>query len=281
MDHFPKILDHKDFRLRPLEEGDLPEITRQLGDCRIAPWLAAAAQPFGRAEAEALLAHSRHPGEHLRVMVREGSLAGCLCLGAALWYWLEPSYWGRGLMHRALKTTITARFSGPAPPLVATCHVDNTTSRALLARLGFAPSPTPRRMFFQSSQRAEPCQDYLMAPEQWHLLHPPRIVLGRSTLRPAVQRDAATLARMLPCAETGPWPGAEALPAFIENHRFRGQARGLFVLEDSNRRSIGMALLLRNGPVLRFLSEEDDTRHRGSVETALARGLFPAVQSQT
>lgn len=279
MSDFPDVLQQDDLRLRPLTEQDLPEVAAQIGDSRVAPWLATVAQPFDAAAANALLAHSRHPGEDLRLIERDGAVAGGICMGHALWYWLAPTYWGQGLMQRALLLAVAARFARPAPPLIATCHEDNSASRAVLSRLGFAPSPIGRKMFFHSTQRAEPCRDHLMAPEQWHLLHPPSVTAGSATLRPARQQDAATLARMLPRASAGaaPWPEAEALPDFIEAHRFRGSPQGIFVIEDDNRRSVGVALIHEDGGHVCFLSEEDEARHRAIVETALGAGLFSAA----
>lgn len=277
MNEIPELLEDDGLRLRPLIKADLPEIARHMNDDRVCGWLAAVSQPFNATE---LLRHSLHPNETLRVIELAGDVVGGLCIGASLWYWLTPDHWGRGLMRRALTLAIASHFArSAAPPLVATCHSDNTASRALLTRLGFALCPIGRRMFFHGTQRAEPCEDYLMAPEQWHLLHPPRLSLDRLggiTLRPAQQKDAPTLSHMLPHAGREPWPEAEALPAFIEAHRFRGPARGLFVIEDNTRRNIGMVLFDQDGPHLRFLSREDETRHRATVDSALIGGVFPA-----
>lgn len=268
MDEFPALLKDRELSLRRLAERDLPVLAGQLNDPGVARWLAAVTQPFDPAE---LMRHAQHPGEHLRVIEQSGRVIGGLCIGAALWYWLTPDCWGQGLMQRALRCTIAARFARPAPPILATCHEDNAASRALLARLGFAPCPTDRRMFFHGTQSSEPCRDYLMAPEQWHLLHPPSLPAGCATLRPAGQKDAPTLAHMLPRAGEEPWPEADSLPEFIETHRFRGGAQGLFVIVDDCRRTCGMALI---GPelALRFLTEQDAARHGAAVSAALARG---------
>ncbi len=279
MDRFPEILEEGDLRLRPLAIADMPEISRQLNDARVARWLAAVQQPFGSEAADELLAHGLNPGENLRLIERGGSVAGGLCIGRSLWYWVTPDCWGRGLMRRTLELAIAARFAHPAPPLAATCHEENVASRALLVGLGFAPCSAKRRMFFQSTQKAEPCRDYMMAPEQWHLLHPPVFKVGTATLRPAQQKDAPALALMLPRVGGNLWPEAVTLPDYIEIHRFRGPARGLFVIVDDNRRSIGMALVENNRGEVCFLSEDDSTRHRTQMEAVLAAGLFSTVRS--
>ncbi|MBY6122377.1 GNAT family N-acetyltransferase [Mameliella alba] len=270
---FPARLVAEEFCLRPMSEGDLPEAVRQLSDERVAPWLAAVAQPFGPTEAQALLEHSQHPGEHLRIIEIQGAAAGCICLGAGLWYWLDPAFQGRGVMSAALHLALAEWFSRPAPPLLAACRTDNAASLSLLARLGFARCPGSRRMFFQTSGRSHPCHDFLMAPEQWHLLNPPRYDLDGLSLRPARQKDVPMLALMLPGA-TPPWPTAEALPGFVERHRFRGAASGLFVIEDKLDRSIGMALMVAGDPpALAFLSSDEANAHADLVEQALAKGL--------
>lgn len=264
------------FTLRTLEKGDMPAVIRQLNDPRIAPWLAAIPQPFDQPAVDALLAHAQHPGEDLRILEQDGAVAGCLCIGASVWYWLNPAYWGRGLMRQALQTAIAAHFSTPASPLTATCHEDNAASRGLLARLGFSQVATAHNMFFHSRASKQPCRDFLMTPEQWHLLHPPLLTLGSVTLRPAKQKDAPVLARMLPHAGSSLWPTVETLQTFIETHRFRGPPKGLFVIIDSNRRSIGMALLTDTTPTLRFLADEENARHRDQVNAALAQWVGSA-----
>lgn len=268
------ILQQDDLLLRPLTQADLPTIARDLGDARVARWLAAVRQPFDAAAADEILAHSRDPGEMMRVIEQDGAVVGGLCIGAALWYWLTPDCWGQGLMQRALRMAIGARFCLPAPPVVATCHDDNTASQQLLTRLGFAPCPDGRRMFFHATQRAAPCRDYLLTPEQWHLLNPRIMTVGHTTLRPALQKDAPALVHILPCPGAEPWPDHEMLNAFIETHRFRGPARGLFVVQDENRRSIGAALVQSNRTSLRFLSDEDKARHCTNVNKALEDGRF-------
>lgn len=270
---FPQYLQTGAVRLRPLLERDLSEIARQLSDERIAPWLAAVPQPFGPADAAALRDHAQQPREHVRILEVDGAQAGCLCVGAGLWYWLAPAFHGRGVMGKALTAALRAWFAATAPPLVATCRQDNAASRALLTGLGFARSPRPRRMFFHGSGRAETCFDYVIAPEQWHLLHPPKHRLGKLVLRPARQKDAPTLARMLP-RSAAPWPTAEALPAFIERHRVRIRTIGLFIVEDDTTRSVAMALLPADAPpAFRFLSDEDAHRYADALAQALAAGL--------
>lgn len=278
MGRFPDIVTDGDLHLRPLIHADLTLVSRHFNDERVSRWLAAVVQPFGPEAAQDLLTHSSDPGENLRIIEYQGKVTGGLCIGASLWYWLAPEFWHQGLMRRALTLALAARFASAVPPLIGTCHEDNLASRALLSGLGFSLCPAAKRMFFHSTQKSEPCRDYLIASEQWHLLHPPVFAAGEVTLRPAQQKDARTLAFMLPTSKGGPWPEHEALPDFIERHRYRGLAQGLFVIVDENRRNIGMVLLAADELHLCFLLQADDIRHRGRVIDGLA-GAFPAAPS--
>lgn len=279
MERHADVLDDGDLRLRPITASDIPAISEQLSDLRVARWLAAVPHPFTSAAAEEVLAFGLHPGENLRMIEQAGAPLGGLCIGSSLWYWLTPDRWGEGHMRRALRMAITAHFARSAPPLIATCHVENAASRGLLGSFGFAPRPANRRMFFQSTRKAEPCKDYFLAPEQWHLLNPPEFTSGQTVLRPAQQKDTPALARMLPCARPDPWPDPEALPAFVEKHRFRGPVRGLFVIVDDNRRTVGMALIGKDGFSICFASPEDDARHRADAEIALSSRLDRVCRS--
>jgi RimJ/RimL family protein N-acetyltransferase len=266
MQEFPEDLTDGHLTLRPALRADLSAVARQLNDPRVARWLAAVSYPF---DPEELLTHGDHPGEALRLIEIGGDMAGGLCVGSTLWYWLTPERCREGIMNRALRLALTTRFASPAPPLHATCHEENHASRALLSGLGFAPLPGRRRMFFHGTGRSEPCRDYLLAPEQWHLLNPPEIMTETAWLRPALQKDASALMSLLPVSPENIWPGPEALASFLERHRYRGGATGLFAVVDELRRTVGMALIGHGAPQLRFLTPADEQRHRPSVEAGL------------
>ncbi|WP_323766066.1 GNAT family protein [Marinovum sp.] len=266
MHHLPSLLTDEALTLRGIRDADLPDLARQLNAPDVARWLAAVSVPFDAAE---LQAHDRHPGESVRVIALDGQAIGGLCLGSSLWYWLSPDHWGQGHMGRALRLALRSWFQKPVPPLTATCHVDNAASRALLTQLGFALSPEGRRMFFHHTRRSEPCRDYLMAPEQWHLLHPLELQTATARLRPARQRDLPALVQLLPCAGDDIWPTADTLSDFVETHRFRGAQAGLFVIVDHNRRTVGMALHRPGSPAVRFSTEGDAERHLAGVTQCL------------
>lgn len=246
MCEFPKILDGDLVRLRPMQQEDLPAVIEQLGDPDIAQWLAAVAHPFGPPEARELLEFSRDPRHCVRIVLHRGDVAGCFALAPGLWFWLAPEHHGQGVMTRSLRAAIAAYFRRPAAPLIATSRADNTASLALLTRLGFSRCPATRRMFFQATGTSHACADYAMTMEQWHFLYPPQIAFDALTVRPAVQKDAAALARILPRAGGAGaeiWPDPQDIGDFIEAHRCRAWGTGLFVIEDSVRTTCGMVLL--------------------------------------
>ncbi|SFJ95948.1 GNAT family N-acetyltransferase [Celeribacter neptunius] len=280
MSDFPEVIETADIRLRPMAVSDLNGVVQQLGEPETARWMAAARQPFEHRDAEDILAIGQDPAHRLRIVEQDGTMIGGLCLVPDLWFWLDRSARGHGIMSQALRTAITAHFARPAPPLIATCRDDNLPSQTLLSRLGFARRPAGRRMFFHVEGRALPCHDHVMTSGQWFQLHPPVLRHGRLTLRPAVQKDAATLMAMLPRAgnagdDDGVWPRPEALPLFIELHRCRTPDRGLFVVEDQHTRVIAMVLRAATGlPVeIRYLSPEEAACHTTELEAMLARHL--------
>lgn len=271
MDDFPDIITVDEICLRPMTAVDTRMVLKHLGEADTARWMAAVKQSFGLAEAEEILAIGQDNDRRLRVIELDGAMVGCLCLLPDLWFWMDPAFRGRGLVSRALAAAITAHFSASAPPLVATCREDNHASRAVLSSLGFSRKPRSRRMFFQSEGRSLPCLDHVMTSEQWMYLRPPVQQCGAVSLRPATQKDAPTLTLMLPGREhSAGWPGPEALNRFIERHRCRVPDRGLFVVEDGNRRVVGMVLRHGTGErALRFLTPEDSTRYARDLTMAL------------
>lgn len=257
----------QDIFLRELVEADVSMLVEHLNRPEIAEWLAAVPQPFAEEHAALLFDLARAEGTVLSGIEIGGKFAGCLCLGVNTWFWLAPKFWQKGMMEKALQAAINAYFTRPAPPLLATVRLDNHASGALLKKLGFGPLPDHRRMFFQASGTSHWCQDYVLAPEQWHLMQPPRLVVDGATLQSATQKHGADLARILPNAQ--PWSGAD-LPAFIETNRFRGGFSGLFVILDDHRQMIGAALLQPPATIIStFISRKLADRLLHSTEDAL------------
>ncbi|MBF9035873.1 GNAT family N-acetyltransferase [Rhodobacterales bacterium HKCCE2091] len=264
MGDLPEIIHIGDLCLRPVAASDMAEVSSQLGDAGTAEWLAAVPHPFGPDDAVEFLDHATSAPDAIRVIERDGRVAGCVCVGPATWYWLDPAMRGQGVMRAALRAAIGAHFERElASPLVATCREDNAPSRALLSALGFAAGPVTRRMHFRSLGGARACIDYVMTAGQWHLLNPARIPAGKGALRPAMSKDMPALSRMLsPHSPDAVWPdgGGEAPVRFMERQRFRGGTVGLMAVEDEHGRTIGF-LLQRPG------NERPDTLFDVGVDT--------------
>lgn len=276
---FPDLIEAEGLCLRPMKKSDLPTVMAQLGNPDIAHWMAALRQPFTYTDAEEILALSQDPAQCLRMIEVEGTIVGCLRLAPDVWFWLEPAAQSQGLMLRALRTAISAHFASQAQPLFATCREDNHAAQALLIRLGFSRLPTRKRVFFQNEGRALTCHGYVMSCEQWLLLYPPTVTIDPLRLRPASQKDAPTLLLMLPRPghdDEAFWPHPDNLSAFLEQHRCRIPGRGLFVIEDDNRRVLGMTLLDESSACkrLRFLTPEDAARHSAQVNEYLRKNTF-------
>ncbi len=271
MNSFPEVIEADGVLLRPAAQSDLGAVATHLNMPDVARWMATVRHPFTDADAEEILALAHDPSQCLRVLEVNGTMVGCLRLSPDIWFWLAPSAQGQGLMSRALHAAITAYFHTPAPPLFATCRDDNCAALSVLSRLGFSRMPMRKRLFFQNEGRALSCIEYVMCVEQWLQLHPPRLTCGSLELRPAVQKDAPALAKMLPRRGTEgsrSWPHPDRISAFIEHNRCRRHGSGLFVIEDKNRCLIGMVLLdkTREKQIPRFMTPEESDRYSENVE---------------
>ena len=260
--------------LREMRDDDLPEIAAQLSDPRVAEWLAAIRPPVDPAQAREVLAVARDPLQTVRLLELSGRVIGGFCIGPRFWYWLDPRHQGGGHMTCALHAALGACFATDGPPLIATCREDNAASVALLHRLGFSPRPVTRRLFFHGAGSAMTCRDHVMTPEQWHFLNPPRRQAGKLILRPARQEDLATVQQLLE-GETPapPWPrpGADAVRAFLERHRFRGWADpALWIVETDERRAIAMALTTAGSGDTHLRPARLEAKLRPAVRAALS-----------
>ncbi len=257
--------------LREFLEADIPFVMEHLNTTDIAQWLAAVPFPFERHHVALLTETQDETPSRLYSIAVDDRFAGCLSIGVNTWFWLAAEFRGKGIMGHALIQAISTYFAQNGPPLYATARADNAASHALLNRIGFSALPKARRMFFQSAGTSYACTDFVLAPEQWALLHPPVIVVGQAKIRPAVQKDAEGLALFLP--DGAPWADGNLL-TFIERSRFRGGFAGLFVIHDDNRQMIGAALAQAGEILTTFVSQNHKEQLGSDIETALRDGLF-------
>lgn len=267
--HFPDSLRQDDLILRPPVPDDTGAILDQLSDPRVARWLAALPPEVDEKTVAALMLSGDDTNQVLRIVQWQGKAVGGLSLGPSLWYWISPTHWRQGIARNALSLALKAWFSGQVPPVYATSHVDNAASQKVLAASGFSRLPMSRRMFFQGTGQSERCHDFVLAPEQWHLLHPPELQTGSTSLAPATQKDVGVLSRLLERAPADVWPTVEGLQPFVERHRFRGPRQGVFKILDANTRVVGLVLAVENGVRFRFLTSDDEARHLGDATTIL------------
>lgn len=160
-------------RLRRLHSGDIPAMIAQLGDARVAAWLAAIGPSFDAADAAEILALAEDPLRQVRALDRGGEMIGCISLGPGIWYWIAPDHSRQGHMRRALMAALPLYFATANPPLTASCRTDNIASIALLSSLGFTRAPQVRRRFFHSLGEGRPCHEYLLTAEQWQAQNQP------------------------------------------------------------------------------------------------------------
>lgn len=274
----PERIELDDLLLRPLVQDDRQPLIDQLGDLRVAEWLAAIRHPFDASDADEIYAAAADPLRNLRALSRNGRMVGCLSLGHGMWFWLAPEVWGQGLMTRALGAALPLYFGAKNPPLIATCRVNNAASIALLAGLGFAARHHNERRYFHAAGQGFACSTYVMTPEQWHFLHPFSLDHEGLVLRPARQSDLPLLQRLLvesdragiaPFSDQAP----DSLSDFIEDYRHRGPQQALYVIEDDIGRALAVALL-GGGTEPRFLLSS--TGQNGETEARLDR-LFRAI----
>jgi [ribosomal protein S5]-alanine N-acetyltransferase len=157
---FPLVTSIRAARLtlRPLAEGDLPDLLEMSGDEQVtrflpyAPWRSlddgrawfarmAALGSAGTAQQLVLAAHhgGRVIGSLLLFNHHEGSSR------IELGYALRRSQWGRGLMREAAGAACSHAFAAGVRRIEAEVNPANAASCALLARLGFTLEGTLRQ----------------------------------------------------------------------------------------------------------------------------------------
>lgn len=131
-------------RLRRLEAADAAAMAAGLSDLTVARNLVAVPHPYGLLHAREFIAGPAASPHLLCAAIEvDGAFAGCAAIDAQagapeLGYWLMPSYWGRGVATAATRALIDLAFSATALPSLTSGHfVDNASSAAVLAKLGF------------------------------------------------------------------------------------------------------------------------------------------------
>lgn len=159
----PEALASERLTLRPLRPGDAADLHRLINDWEVAKNLARVPFPYPRDLADDWIAQSRaamEAGSGYRLVIegesggRRGLLGGIgLNLSedrrsAELGYWIARSAWGQGFAREACARLIAWGFAQlDITTITADALLDNTRSRAVLARLGFREAGEAERDF--------------------------------------------------------------------------------------------------------------------------------------
>ncbi|QJE71884.1 GNAT family N-acetyltransferase [Aerophototrophica crusticola] len=150
---WPTLLHTPRLTLRPLVEGDLPVLVRELGRWEVAEWLIRVPHPYAEADARWWLedcAAKEASGDrfHRAICLRgaEDTILGAAAIGVndfapgdgELGYWLTPAAWGRGIMTEAAGALVDAAFREIGMVRVrSAADPGNHGSNAVLRKLGF------------------------------------------------------------------------------------------------------------------------------------------------
>lgn len=151
-------------RLQELGDGDLGPLRRIGGDPRVASMIPAARSPWPEVEARRWLETGRYrgrPGFHAAIRTRMGRLIGMVSMGvppggtvAGCAFFLDPAYWGRGLVTEAAGAFLADTMDRFGVPILTAEHVaDNPAGGAVLRKLGFVRTGAAGRV---SPARVEP-----------------------------------------------------------------------------------------------------------------------------
>jgi len=142
------VLRTERFILRPLEVGDLGQVTQHASDERVAQSTTSIPHPLPPGSAEALLqrAHDPERTEDIWAIVipseRGDDLMGLISLEqldrdqSEIGYWVVPALWNGGIASEALQALIAANPQS-SKRIFATVFQDNPASARVLTNQGF------------------------------------------------------------------------------------------------------------------------------------------------
>ncbi len=149
------LIETPTLTLRPLTHADASAVARILGDARVAHMLRTVPHPLPEGTAERYierLGGGVAPERALAIRGKgEAALRGVVSVrffadsdGARLGFWLDPAWWGKGVMSEAVAAVTDALFEDGAPWIEAGVFDDNPASRRILERLGFDFAAAPK-----------------------------------------------------------------------------------------------------------------------------------------
>lgn len=138
-------IDTERLLLRPLSISDVEQIAKLGGDWDVASMTSRMPYPYSVEAAVQWLDDHQADGELVRGITFDGELIGiCGYLPdeggtAEIGYWVGKPYWGQGFATEAAKALIAHAFkTGPFHTLTCGHFTDNTASRRVIEKLGFA-----------------------------------------------------------------------------------------------------------------------------------------------
>ncbi|MEO0062655.1 MAG: hypothetical protein RLZZ08_1215 [Pseudomonadota bacterium] len=138
--------------LRPAWNEDASELTRAIGQERVARMLARMPWPYDEGHAREWIADVRDPRlpSLLVTLPDDGGriIGGCGLHdddgSPAVGYWIEPDHWGRGFATEALGGLLKLARAAGHTRLVARHALDNPASGRVLHKQGFRPTGRSR-----------------------------------------------------------------------------------------------------------------------------------------
>ena len=154
--------------LRSLDDKDLGDVVRIVGDYAVSQWLVPVPHPYTRDNADQFFA-AVQTGDlgFIWALVLDGRFVGLIGAGPALGYWLCPSVWGLGLMTEAAQAVVDAFFHHTNEPALSSSYfVGNHGSAQVLKRIGFLDQG-PGQSFSQAQNKSVPTREMLLTRARW------------------------------------------------------------------------------------------------------------------
>ena len=142
--------------IRPPRSQDAEAISEALSDERVSRYLAALPCPLDDRSLSDYMDFLCGSGQVSRILELDGDFAGVVSHSTQLTFWVDYSFWRKGLASSAVEWVIVNHFrlSG-AQPIFAEVQSSNEKSMNLLKKLGFRKSEQVKRRFSFVSERAE------------------------------------------------------------------------------------------------------------------------------
>jgi len=235
--------------LRPLGPKDCAEMVRILADPVISYWVPVLPFPYTASDAKGFFNLLQdNPHRQVWAITLKEEFIGLIEEYPNFGFWLDPAFWGQGLISEAADLVLKKYFSDPqASPLLASVRLQNQRSMRVLVKNGFAPNGPPVASYSKALRQSVPLQPMALTPDQWHFLNPVFIETQRLQIFPLAQvhqdalfgcltqkqvaRNLAIVPHPLPRGFVG---------RFIEAARWKGAWNGMFALADKTQNVIGM-----------------------------------------